>query len=601
MIAQPCTVFSSNLTGTMITPNQPDTPNTYREFSVAAVLLGFIQGVILNVAFVYIALKLGFSIGGSTIAAILGYVFLRGVLRTGTAVENNLNQTIASGINSAGTGVVFVLPAVFLLGLDQMPEFSLWPLVIAGISGALLGVVLIIPLRKQLIELQRLRFPTGVAVASIISSGYAGADKAKLLGIGFIIAAVWKIILVLGWCEIPGLIEHEELNLSFGILPAYMAPALYLSLLNFAAGLLSGRAGLPFFIGGILAWWVISPTSVALGWTPDLPDVELTLYIFEKMLSPLGIGILIGAAFMEVIVAYPAIKSALRALSDAAHIAHAQGSSKGLREEMPLQVLVIGGILAVILFFFAAWLTPGVSLPQALMAALLGVLWMGLAGLIVAQATGLTDISPISGMALISVSLMLFLLDGNILAAILITIGVAVAIGQSSDMMQDLKTGFIVGSRPFLQQMAQFASTWIGVLVAFGVIYLLWYGAADGTAGFGPGTDLPAPQAVALSGIIESMQSDTIATDKFLLGGIIGAVLTASPFSGVGVLVGLAMYLPFSVTLGYGLGCLTNMWIVRRRGASYAENTLVPLAAGLIIGEAIIGVGHAIYTIVSLG
>jgi len=569
---------------------------TYREFSLAAVLLGLVQGIVLNIAFVYIALELGFSIGGSTIAAILGYVFLHGVLGKGTAVENNINQTIASGIDSAGTGVAFVLPAVFLLGLHQHPQFSLFPLLAAGISGALLGVVLIIPLRKQLIELQRLRFPTGVAVASIITSGYAGADKARLMGIGFLIAATWKSLLLTGWLEMPGILQNEELNLSFGLFPSYMAPALYLSLLNFAAGLLSGRAGLPFFIGGAFAWWIISPTSVALGWTPQLPAAELTQYIFEKMLSPLGIGILTGAAVMEAMLALPALKSALHGLFDATHQQAQASQATPEHAEMPAQVLVIGGFLGVLFFFIAAWFTPGVSFSQALLAALVGVLWMGLAGLIVAQATGLTDISPISGMALISVTLMLLILDGNMLAAILVTVAVAVAIGQGADMMQDLKTGFIVGSRPFLQQIAQFATTWIGVLVAFGVIYLLWHGNGQG-AGFGPGTALPAPQAAALTSVVESVQNHSVAVDKFVLGGLIGALLSASPFSGAGVLVGLAVYLPFAVTFGYGIGCLCALWITHRRGASYAENTLVPLAAGLIIGEALVGVGNAIYCV----
>ena len=145
----------------------------YRELTLAAVLFGIVQGIILNIAFAYIALKLGFSLGGSAIAAILGYVFLRGILRRGTIVENNINQTIASSINSAGIGVVFVLPALFLLQSNGQINwtFSFWPLLIAGIGGAILGVVVIIPLRKQLIEIERLRFPTGVAVATIISSG----------------------------------------------------------------------------------------------------------------------------------------------------------------------------------------------------------------------------------------------------------------------------------------------------------------------------------------------------------------------------------------------------------------------------------------------
>ena len=74
--------------------------------------------------------------------------------------------------------------------------------------------------------------------------------------------------MVSGLLDSPGLLEHEELNISFGIIPDYLSPVLYLSLMNLAAGLLAGRGGLPFFVGGVLAWWVISPTAVMSGWIP---------------------------------------------------------------------------------------------------------------------------------------------------------------------------------------------------------------------------------------------------------------------------------------------------------------------------------------------
>ncbi|MHC4879781.1 MAG: OPT/YSL family transporter, partial [Planctomycetota bacterium] len=95
--------------------SRPPVSAPYRELTWEAVVLGVIQGVVLNLAFCYAALKLGFSLGGSTVAAIMGYALLRGVLRKGTMVENNINQTIASGINTAGTGIVFTVPALFLL------------------------------------------------------------------------------------------------------------------------------------------------------------------------------------------------------------------------------------------------------------------------------------------------------------------------------------------------------------------------------------------------------------------------------------------------------------------------------------------------------
>jgi uncharacterized oligopeptide transporter (OPT) family protein len=240
-------------------------------------------------------------------------------------------------------------------------------------------------------------------------------------------------------------------------------------------------------------------------------------------------------------------------------------------------------------------MTDGVTLGQAAISSVVGTVWLGLAALIVAQATGMTDISPMSGMALISVTLMMFLLSGNIAGAMVVGVAVSVAIGQGADMMQDLKTGFLIGARPIKQQLAQFAVTWIGALVAFGVVVLLWKSGEGGTGGFGEGTPLPAPQGGALMGIIDAVKSGNVPVDKYALGGSIGAILGSAPMPGLGVLVGLAMYLPFSITLGYGVGCLMEMGIQKRFGLHFCEHKLVPLAAGLIVGEAIAGVGHALF------
>lgn len=575
------------------------TQKVYRELTFAAVSLGVLQGVVLNLAFVYAALKLGFSIGGSTVAAIMGYALLKGVLKVGTSVENNINQTIASGINTAGTGIVFTLPALFMLNAmwEQNGEatigFTPWPFMIAGIAGSIIGVVLIIPLRKQMIDLDRLRFPSGVAVTTIIRSGSTGIGKAKILAMGFIISALWKIAVT--YIHIPGIIEHEELNLTFnGLLPipGYLSPFLYLSLMNIAAGLLAGRGGLSFFAGGVLAWWVVSPIAVSLGWVP-MTDAGVfdSGFIYGKMLRPLGIGALMGGALMGVVMTFPAIKSAIVSLMNASKLAKTEGGQKS--DEMPFGVLIIGLISSVVLFFTAAYMIEGVTLTQALITAVVGPLWMGLAALIVAQATGMTDISPMSGMALISVTLMMFILDKNIAAAMVVAVAVCVAIGQAADMMQDLKTGFMIGGRPVKQQAVQFAVTWIGAIISIGAIYVLWQAGPNGQGGFGEGTALPAPQAGVLMGIITGLKTGVIPMDKYLLGGGIGALLATAPMSGLGVMVGLAMYLPFSITLGYGIGCLTQMFIQKKKGLHFAEHKLVPFAAGLIIGEAITGIGQA--------
>ena len=351
----------------------------YRELTVAAVVLGVIQGIVLNIAFVYAALKLGFSIGGSTVAAIIGYGLLRGVLQKGTIIENNINQTIASGINTAGTGVVFTLPALYMLDAKMKAEggagidFSLGPLILGGIAGSILGVVLIIPLRKQMIDLDRLRFPSGVAVAEILTTGSgrdgmgsvkAGLDKFRLLLLGIGIAGVWKLLLASGSLDRPGVLMAEELNISMGFVPDYFAPVLYLSLMNVAAGLLSGRGGLAFFVGGVLAWWVVSPMSVALGWIPNESVQELSTfmpgsvengtstfgYLYGTMIRPLGIGTLIGGALMGVFASFPAIKSAFKALASAAKTARSGEGIVG-SDELSLNTVIVGTVGAMVIFF----------------------------------------------------------------------------------------------------------------------------------------------------------------------------------------------------------------------------------------------------------
>lgn len=575
----------------------------YRELTWAAVLLGIFQGIILNLAFVYAALKLGFSIGGSTVAAITGYAVLKGAMGKGTIVENNLNQTIASGINTAGTGIVFTFPALLMLNAKWQSEgiegitIQPIPFLIAGVAGSILGVILIIPLHKQMIELDRLRFPSGVAVTTILRSGATGVDKAKLLVCGAVIAGLWKLIMITGILNSPGILEADELNLSFGIIPDYFSPVIYLSLMNLAAGMLAAKGGLPFLGGGLLAWWFISPLAVSLGWVPEILDGPDQLgFIYGKMIRPLGIGTLVGGALMGVVMAFPAIKSALKSLGSAATLA-----SKDIlapkREELPLPVLIFGLVFAVVMFYIASILTPGVTQTQAILSAVVGTLWLGVAGLIVAQATGMTDLSPMSGMALISVTLMMFMLNNNIAAAMVVGIAVCVAIGQGADMMQDLKTGFMVGSKPIKQQVVQFGVTWIGALLALGSIYLLWTSGPGGAGGFGEGTDLPAPQAGALMGIINAVSTGQVPVDKYVLGGLLGALLGSAPYAGLGVLVGLAMYLPFSITFGYGIGALIAMRIQAKKGAAFCENKLVPFAAGLIVGEALIGIGDAAYEI----
>ncbi len=597
----------------------PKNVRPYPELSFVAVALGSIQGMIMTAAFVYIALKLGFGLGGSTVAAIMGFVVLRGALGRRSIVENNINQTVASGINTASAGVVFTLPALFLLSVDNpgllgppdpatvaaliseglteaeaiaqaRPGFPFGPLIFSAIAGSLMGIVLIIPLRKQMIEFERLKFPSGVAVATLLRSPGEGLTQGLLLLGGSVLASALTITVNLHYLP-----EEWDIG-AYADVPPWLPIALYISAANLGAGLLSGRGGLAFAVGGVLAWWVISPIAIMSGWVPfnpGLPEADVAMWqtgeLYSQMLRPLGIGMLIGGALAGVVAALPAVAGAMKSLQAAAAMARERGASP---EELSPKVVYFGAVGAFFLLLIASSMATDLSFMNNLLIAIVGSLWLALAGIIVAQATGATDISPLSGLSLIAVTLMYFLSGGNITASILIGMTVCIAINQCADMMADLKTGHLVGAIPREQQLAQLFMCWIGPLIAIGVLYLLW----EAPSSFGPEsagctdpslTCLSAPQAGALQGMIEALATGDSAVDKYISGAAIGGTLSIFPIGGLGVLVGLAMYLPFSITLAYGIGCLIAMALEAQLGAEFIGKRLVPAAAGLIVGEAL--------------
>jgi putative OPT family oligopeptide transporter len=564
-------------------PSSPPVPERpYRELTVISVILGILIGSLMNAAFVYIALKLGFSLGGSTVAAIIGFGILKVSVDRASIIENNINQTIASGVNNASAGVVFTLPALFLMGAD----FSPWSAMLSAIAGTFLGIVIIIPLRKQMIEFERLRFPSGIAVASLLKSPGAGAQQAKLLGFGFALATLIHVS-----SELTGI---SEIDIG-GILsiPSYFPIILGISFASIGAGMLAGGGGLPFVAGGVLAWWVISPLVSQLGWLPSADSLGLNAddtrvfsiqgqALYQAMLRPLGIGTLIGGAIAGVIASLPALKGALKSLSNAA-----QAGASGSSDELDANSLAIAAVSAFGLLFSAAVIASSqMSILECALIAVVGFLWLILAGLVVAQATGVTDISPLSGMSLIGVTLMYFLSGGDTVVAVILGVAVCVGIGQCADMMSDLKAGHLIGASPRKQQLAQLAFSWVGVPVAVGVLYLLW--TPDG-GGFGPGaaSGLSAPQGDALQGILKGLASGDAPLDKYFVGAIIGLSLGVFPISGLGVLVGLAMYLPFSVTLTYAVGSMISIGLEKSKGRSWMGSNVVPFAAGMIIGEAL--------------
>ena len=171
----------------------------YPEFTWPAILVGWALGVLIAVSISYAALKLGFAIEGSELAAILGWGILRGVMRRTSILENNINQTVASAVNGASSGIMFSVPALFILSrkpeLASVADFNVPLMLFACIAGAFIGLAFVIPLRKQMIDFQRLPYPGGIAVATILKSPGAGIQKSILLFGAAIFSAVTYLLI----------------------------------------------------------------------------------------------------------------------------------------------------------------------------------------------------------------------------------------------------------------------------------------------------------------------------------------------------------------------------------------------------------------------
>jgi putative OPT family oligopeptide transporter len=534
-------------------------------------------------------LTLGFSIEGSELAAILGFGILRGILRRRSIVENNVTQTVASAVNGASSGMMFSVPAIFILGYGN--EFNPYILTFGAIAGAFLGIAFIIPLRKQMIDFERLTYPGGVAVASILKSPGAGIEKAKLLlGAMVVSGGVHVITIVAGYSNFP--------LFSMLGLPDYLNGTWYLSLMTVGVAFIAGRGGLAFIIGGYVCYWFLAPMLDLTGMFPVVDGVvandpgSLRLLLFR----PTGIGMLIGGAVVGVIFAFPLIRSAVKSMQSSAKVESAMS-----RDEMPIKLLylAIGGA-AILLGIMAVTSAEEVGIVRGILMAVLGTLWIWMAGIILSEATGRTNWSPLSGMTLIAVTLLIMITQTfggmdtmqAIVAAVTVGAATCVAMSQATDLMLDLKTGYLVGATPRMQQMGQFLGAWLGPILIIVLIFVLHNA-------YGLGSEkLPAPQGQALASMVQGITGGEVPVEKYIAGALLGGLLSALQ-GGLGITVGLGFYLPFNIVLTYSLGTLLREITDRKKGKSWSDNKGIPIAAGLIVGEALVGVGNAVYIIAS--
>jgi uncharacterized oligopeptide transporter (OPT) family protein len=199
-------------------------------------------------------------------------------------------------------------------------------------------------------------------------------------------------------------------------------------------------------------------------------------------------------------------------------------------------------------------------------------------------------------MTLIAVTILIVITSGlgdkaAIISSVMVGAAACVAMSQACDLMLDLKTGYLVGASPVKQQIGQFLATWLGPIVIMALIFVLHKAYGLGSA------RLPAPQGQALASTIKGILGGQIPLQKYIAGAALGALLSFSAPGGLGIQVGLGFYLPFNIVLTYTIGTLLRLFVDWKKGHRFSEEVGIPIAAGLIVGEALVGVGFALYYI----
>ncbi|MCI0484874.1 MAG: OPT/YSL family transporter [candidate division NC10 bacterium] len=558
-----------------VDPQQAPPP----ELTLRAVVAGGIIGALVAAVNMYMGLKIAFTEGGAILSAILCFALIRGLGGRLSMLENNIGQTLASGAASLGI-MVSVIPALIMLG-QPLGTFDtmLWLFLVSA-----LGVLFAIPLRKQFVVIDALPFPTGTACAATIRAMHARGEEAlrqaRTLGIAGIISLLFT------WFRDGAPKFVPEMTMApfqlGGIPMARLAVGISWSPMLIGAGLLVGlRIGVSLLCGGILGWMALGPVLFSSG-VIENPGMRTVSHWTMWLAIPL----MVSAGFVTLLIRWRTIVGTFRSMKGAR-----TGTSGG---EVPFRLW--------------AWGTLVVGLATALvMEWMLGIpFWMGMVAILLSfllaavavRAYGKTDVSPIGTMGHATQILFGALAPGQMLPNVM-TAGITAGCANTAvDMMQDLKAGYLLGSTPWRQVVAQFIGVAIGTLIAVPVFSVL-------VAAYGLGTEaLPAPAAVIWSGMAELLSVGFSALPPYgwiaVAAGAILGILLALPVSGkwkrllpspLGI--GIGLVIPVAYTSIIFLGAVAGA-ILGKVAPIWSENKMLYVASGLIAGEALLGVAIAV-------
>jgi putative OPT family oligopeptide transporter len=429
------------------------------ELTPRAVVLGVILGLIFGASNVYLALKIGLTVSASIPIAVLAITIFSKLGRS-TILENNIVQTTGSAADSVSAGVVFTIPAILLMGYD----LDIGRVTILAIAGGLMGVLMMIPLRRALIvkEHGNLPYPEGTACAEVLIAGEKGGVHAKTVFQAFGIAFAYKFMMTALklWQEYPGRVfrSYQSAEMRVEVSPELLG----------VGYIIGPRIAGYLFAGGCLAYIVLMPAIKLFGSSMTEPMFGTTKLIRDMSAGEIraafvfyiGAGAVATSGIIALVRSMPTIIGAFRAgFADmrASRVGQAVAARLRTEDDLPIALTVFGSAgLALVLAFLPQ---IGVNLLGGILIIIFGFFFTTVSSRICGQIG--SSANPISGMtiaSLIAISVIFLLLGwtqiDDRVRAISVACVIAVAVANGGNTSQDLKTGFLIGATPRRQQIA---------------------------------------------------------------------------------------------------------------------------------------------------
>ncbi|UCF39713.1 MAG: oligopeptide transporter, OPT family [Gemmatimonadota bacterium] len=577
---------------------------TLTELTVKAVISGVLLGMMFGAANTYLGLMAGLTISTSIPVAVLTVVAFRLFTAFGlqhSILESNMSQTIGSASSSVASGVLFTIPALFIWGMT--PAWRQTTLL--AMCGGLIGVLAMIPLRRYLIKREHgnLPYPEGMACAEVLVAAEGGGKQAHPVFWGIGVGMLFQLIT--NGFKFVTRTFHVDLAYRASVSASVSPPLI-------GVGYILGiRISTVMVAGGALSALVIIPAIYLWGQgltAPLYPETELLIRemsadeIWHRYVRYIGAGAVATGGIITLIRSIPTmIESFKLGLKQITANIDQNAVDRTDRDLSFKTVIVWIAVILAILTFVPGILGYIDSIPVRLVASLLIAVFAFFFVTVSSRIVGLVGVTsnPTSGMTiatLLGVSLIFYLAGWTDMAgkATALMVGTAVCIAASiaGDTSQDLKTGFVLGATPRLQQIGELA----GVITSAGVVTMvvaLLHNNVEGGLG---GAELPAPQAMLMKLVIDGVLDQSLPWAFILIG--VGIGIVASFFKIPVLAFAVGVYLPLSTMGAVFIGGVTRFFLTRRQPEPEAERRReqgVLFGSGLVGGGGLTGVVLALW------